>query len=74
MKLVEVKALSVQCSYPMREPALAMSDCCRLMAYSAVEDPYGGMYYYRCHEHEGLFRGDQRARVVRSIPKADDLT
>jgi hypothetical protein len=74
MKQVLVKDLAVQCSYPMREPALAMSDCCRKAAYSAVEDPYGVMYYYRCHEHEGLFRGDEAATVVRRVPQADNQT
>lgn len=71
MKQVAVEDLHVQCAYVLREPGLAMSDCCRKPATSAVEDPYGVIYYYRCHEHEGLFRGDQQGRIVSRVPVAD---
>lgn len=64
MKIQKVTDLYVQCAYVLREPGLAMSDCCRRPATSAVEDPYGGLYYYRCPEHEGLFRGTEPGRVV----------
>lgn len=73
MKHVAVKDLYVQCSYPLREPAVAMSDCCRQSATSAVEDPYGVNFYYRCNKHEGLFRDNQRGRVVFSVPVSDTL-
>lgn len=70
MKHVAVKDLYVQCSYPLREPAVAMSDCCRQSATSAVE--HGVNFYYRCNEHYGLFRDNQRCRVVFSVPVSDD--
>lgn len=67
---IAVKDMYVQCAYPLREPALAMSDCCGKPAASAVEDPYGILYYYRCPEHEGLFRGDEKATILRHVPAA----
>lgn len=65
---VEVKNLNVECSYPMRSPAIAMSDCCRTHATSVVKTDNGLMY--RCEEHIGLIRGLQRGRIYYVISRA----
>ena len=63
---VKVVDLYVQCAYPMRAHAIAMSDCCRKSATSAVVHP-DGMKTWRCEEHRGLIKGQERGPVVESI-------
>jgi len=65
---VKVTELYVQCAYPMRPDALAMSDCCWKSATSAVVRP-DGMKTWRCEEHRGLIRGQERGPVVESIKR-----
>lgn len=49
----KITDMYVQCSYPMRPDAIAMSGCCRHRARTAVERPDDARMW-RCREHEGM--------------------
>lgn len=56
-ELIEVRVADMfaECSFQMRKDAIAMSDCCRNIASSAVEMPNGARHY-RCTKHRGLIK------------------
>lgn len=67
--LIAVKDLYTQCSYPTRENAIAMSDCCRMPATTAVntsgsDQPEG---YWRCEAHKGLIKGNVKGYTVENV-------
>lgn len=68
MKLVwvNVKDLYKECGYPLRENAVAQSDCCRRPAMSVVTGP-NGCFYYRCAKHEGYYAPKVRGKHSRRV-------
>ncbi len=67
LREVRVTNLYVSCSFPMRTTnAMALSDCCRKYAHTAVEHPSGNMYY-RCDEHRGMIDANTTGPVHETI-------
>lgn len=68
-KMVAVMDLYVNCSYPIRDHAVAASDTCQKPAVSAVVDPESSSMYYRCPEHRKQVRDGVYGRVRYLVPK-----
>lgn len=61
------------CAFPMRPDAIAMSDCCRARADTAVVyTMWDGekRFYWRCPEHRGLFDDGSRGRPTQYVPRS----
>lgn len=65
--IVAVTDLYVQCSFPMRDNAVAMSDCCRQPATTAVTSPEVEGLFWRCNEHSGMWRRGIAGVVYHSV-------
>ncbi len=68
VEFVSVSDLYVNCSYPIRPNAVALSDCCQGSAMSAVESE-GGDWLWRCRLHLGLVREGVEGRVRFAVTK-----
>lgn len=68
-KLVPVRVvdLYVQCSFPIVDNAIAMSDCCRKPATTAVDSPEVEGLFWRCRGHRGRWRGEVYGNVYHSV-------
>jgi hypothetical protein len=68
-EMTPIAELLVQCSFPMRPDAIAMSDRCRRMANTAVQDAEGALWW-RCPAHKGELRpGVPGEAVITAIRK-----
>lgn len=66
LKEVRVADMSSECSYPLKPNAIAMSDCCRNNATTAVE--FGdGTLLWRCEIHRGLTKGQETGAVHETV-------
>lgn len=65
--MTKVANLYMQCAYTEKATTWAMSDCCRKPANTAVESP-SGFLYWRCPEHEGLWKPGIFGRIHHDVP------
>lgn len=68
---VAVIDLNVLCSYPMREDAIAASDCCGMPAVLAVEDRENHNLYDRCRAHQGQVKFGVYGRTYYTVPNQE---
>jgi hypothetical protein len=59
---VAITNRNVNCSFPMREDAIAISDTCQRHATSTVVGPHEARYY-RCPQHEGQYNPSTTGKV-----------
>lgn len=62
----KVSDMYVQCTFPMRPDVVAMSDCCRRNAQTAVHRP-DGVWTWRCSTHEGMIDSGQHGEVSDAV-------
>ena len=67
--LIAVKDLYRECSYPLRDNAMAMSDCCRQPATTTVNTSGSAKYkgYWRCEAHKGFVKGRAKGYTVETV-------